>query len=48
MNRILIAEDEDRIAAFLEGACRPAVSSTTVVTDGLAAYEHAARRATTT
>ncbi|GAB1817574.1 response regulator transcription factor [Herbidospora sp. RD11066] len=41
MNRILIAEDEDRIAAFLEKGLRASGFVTTVVTDGLAAYEHA-------
>ncbi|GAA3129901.1 response regulator transcription factor [Planomonospora alba] len=41
MNRILIAEDEDRIASFLEKGLRGNGFTTTVVGDGLAAYEHA-------
>ncbi|GLX92873.1 response regulator transcription factor [Herbidospora sp. NBRC 101105] len=41
MNSILIAEDEERIAAFLEKGLRASGFVTTVVTDGLAAYEHA-------
>ncbi|GIH28779.1 DNA-binding response regulator [Acrocarpospora phusangensis] len=41
MNRILIAEDEERIASFLEKGLRGSGFTTTVVSDGLAAYEHA-------
>ncbi|GAA2897316.1 response regulator transcription factor [Streptosporangium fragile] len=41
MNRILIAEDESRIASFLEKGLRGSGFTTTVVEDGLAAYEHA-------
>ncbi|RJL32742.1 response regulator transcription factor [Bailinhaonella thermotolerans] len=41
MNRILIAEDERRIAAFIEKGLRANGLIPTVVEDGLAAYEHA-------
>ncbi|MEV4919958.1 response regulator transcription factor [Streptomyces tirandamycinicus] len=41
MNRILIAEDEPRIAAFVEKGLRCNGFVTTVVADGLDAYEHA-------
>ncbi|GAA5083313.1 DNA-binding response OmpR family regulator [Thermocatellispora tengchongensis] len=42
MNRILIAEDEARIASFLEKGLRGNGFVTTVVADGVEAYEHAA------
>ncbi|PZG26741.1 DNA-binding response regulator [Spongiactinospora gelatinilytica] len=42
MNRILIAEDERRIASFLEKGLRGNGFATTVVEDGVAAYEYAA------
>lgn len=41
MNRILIAEDEGRIASFLEKGLRGNGFTTTVVADGVAAYEYA-------
>ncbi|MCT9081102.1 response regulator transcription factor [Streptomyces fulvoviolaceus] len=41
MNRILIAEDETRIAAFVEKGLRSNGFVTTVVADGLSAYEQA-------
>ncbi|MFI0424773.1 response regulator transcription factor [Spongiactinospora sp. 9N601] len=41
MNRILIAEDERRIASFLEKGLRGNGFATTVVEDGVAAYEYA-------
>ena len=41
MNRILIAEDEDRIASFVEKGLKAAGYTTTVVGDGLSAYEYA-------
>jgi DNA-binding response OmpR family regulator len=41
LNRILIAEDEARIAAFLDKGLRSSGFVTTVVADGPAAYEHA-------
>jgi DNA-binding response OmpR family regulator len=41
VNRILIAEDEARIAAFLDKGLRSTGFVTTVVSDGPAAYEHA-------
>ncbi|GAA2804039.1 response regulator transcription factor [Nonomuraea dietziae] len=41
MNRILIAEDERRIAAFLEKGLRVNGFVTTVVADGESAYDHA-------
>ncbi|MGI9063568.1 MAG: response regulator transcription factor [Pseudonocardiaceae bacterium] len=40
MNRILIAEDEDRIAAFVEKGLRSNGFTTTVVADGDAALDH--------
>ncbi|MDF5755525.1 response regulator transcription factor [Spongiactinospora sp. TRM90649] len=41
MNRILIAEDEQRIASFLEKGLRGNGFATTVVEDGVAACEYA-------
>lgn len=41
MNRILIVEDEDRIASFVEKGLRSNGFTTTVVGDGDAAYEYA-------
>ncbi|MER6009240.1 response regulator transcription factor [Streptomyces bluensis] len=41
MNRILIVEDEERIAAFVEKGLRAGGFTTTVVGDGEAAYEYA-------
>ncbi|MDP9849138.1 response regulator transcription factor [Streptosporangium lutulentum] len=41
MNRILIAEDEARIASFLEKGLRGNGFTTTVVGDGVTAYDHA-------
>jgi len=41
MHRILIAEDEARIAAFVERGLRTHGFVTSVVTDGLSAYDHA-------
>ncbi|MEO3973008.1 response regulator transcription factor [Streptomyces sp. CAU 1734] len=41
MNRILIVEDEERIAAFVEKGLRANGFTTTVVGDGDAAYEYA-------
>jgi two-component system, OmpR family, response regulator len=41
MNRILIVEDEPRIASFLEKGLRAAGYVTTVVTDGVAAIGYA-------
>ncbi|MCB0978246.1 MAG: response regulator transcription factor [Acidimicrobiales bacterium] len=41
MNRILIAEDEERIASFLERGLRNSGFTTTTVGDGDAAYAHA-------
>jgi two-component system copper resistance phosphate regulon response regulator CusR len=41
VNRILIAEDEDRIAAFLDKGLAAEGYATTVVTDGASAYEYA-------
>jgi DNA-binding response OmpR family regulator len=41
MNRILIAEDEDRIASFVERGLRSNGFITTVVADGEAAYQEA-------
>ncbi|MFD0902795.1 response regulator transcription factor [Actinomadura sediminis] len=41
MNRILIAEDERRITSFLEKGLRSNGFTTSVVADGLSAYEHA-------
>ncbi|WP_116022041.1 response regulator transcription factor [Thermomonospora umbrina] len=41
MNRILIAEDERRITSFLEKGLRANGFTTSVVADGVAAYEHA-------
>lgn len=38
MKRLLIAEDEERIASFLEKGLRSSGFSTTIVTDGNAAY----------
>jgi DNA-binding response OmpR family regulator len=40
VNRILIAEDDPRIAAFLERGLRADGFTTTVVTDGVAAHQH--------
>ncbi|MCG5216618.1 response regulator transcription factor [Streptosporangium sp. KLBMP 9127] len=42
MNRILIAEDEHRIASFLEKGLRGNGFATTVVEDGVRAYDYAA------
>ena len=39
MNRVLIAEDEARISAFLEKGLRSSGFTTTVAEDGLTAYE---------
>ena len=41
MNRILIAEDEERIAAFLDKGLTAEGYATTVVADGASAYEYA-------
>ncbi|WCN00904.1 response regulator transcription factor [Streptomyces sp. M92] len=41
MNRILIVEDEERIASFVEKGLRANGFTTTAVTDGDAAYEYA-------
>ncbi|MFI6283567.1 response regulator transcription factor [Streptomyces sp. NPDC051018] len=41
MNRILIVEDEERIAAFVEKGLRANGFTTTVVADGDAAYDYA-------
>jgi two-component system, OmpR family, copper resistance phosphate regulon response regulator CusR len=41
MSRILIAEDEARIAAFIQKGLRSAGFVPTVVTDGRAAFDHA-------
>ena len=41
MSRILLAEDEARIASFVEKGLRAAGFTVTVVTDGPAAYTHA-------
>ncbi|WP_217165710.1 response regulator transcription factor [Streptomyces sp. AC512_CC834] len=41
MNRILIVEDEERIASFVEKGLRANGFTTTVVADGDAAYEYA-------
>ncbi|MFI7019469.1 response regulator transcription factor [Streptomyces sp. NPDC050164] len=41
MNRILIVEDEERIASFIEKGLRSNGFTTTVVTDGDAGYEYA-------
>ncbi|WP_409240028.1 response regulator transcription factor [Streptomyces sp. PA5.6] len=41
MNRILIVEDEDRIAAFVEKGLRANGFTTTVVADGESAYDYA-------
>lgn len=41
MNRILIVEDEERIASFVEKGLRSNGFTTTVVGDGEAAYEYA-------
>ncbi|GHI85540.1 response regulator transcription factor [Streptomyces virginiae] len=41
MNRVLIAEDEPRIAAFVQRGLQSAGFVTTVVGDGLSAYEEA-------
>ncbi|MDQ8701445.1 response regulator transcription factor [Streptomyces sp. LHD-70] len=41
MNRILIVEDEDRIASFIEKGLRANGFTTTVVGDGDAAYDYA-------
>ncbi|WP_405526781.1 response regulator transcription factor [Streptomyces avidinii] len=41
MNRVLIAEDEARIAAFVQRGLQSAGFVTTVVGDGLSAYEEA-------
>jgi DNA-binding response OmpR family regulator len=41
VNRILIAEDEVRIAAFVDKGLRRNGFVTTIVGDGVAAYEHA-------
>lgn len=41
MNRILIAEDEPRITAFIEKGLRAAGMTPTVVGDGRAAYDYA-------
>ncbi|MGX2997704.1 response regulator transcription factor [Streptomyces sp. JNUCC 64] len=41
MNRILIVEDEERIAAFVEKGLRSNGFTTTVVGDGEAAYDYA-------
>ena len=40
MNRILIAEDEERIASFVEKGLKAAGYATTVVGDGMSAYEY--------
>ncbi|MCF2125170.1 response regulator transcription factor [Strepomyces sp. STD 3.1] len=41
MNRILIVEDEERIASFVEKGLRANGFTTTAVGDGVAAYEYA-------
>lgn len=41
MSRILIAEDEERIASFIRKGLRSAGFTPTVVADGQAAYDHA-------
>lgn len=41
MSRILIAEDEENIASFIQKGLRANGFVTTVVTDGQSAYEHA-------
>lgn len=41
MNRILIAEDDEPIASFLEKGLRSNGFVTTVVGDGQSAYDHA-------
>ncbi|MGW4868495.1 response regulator transcription factor [Streptomyces chartreusis] len=41
MNRILIVEDEERIASFVEKGLRSNGFTTTVVGDGVTAYEYA-------
>jgi two-component system copper resistance phosphate regulon response regulator CusR len=41
VNRILIAEDEERIASFVEKGLKAAGYTTTVVGDGISAYEYA-------
>jgi len=41
MNRILVAEDEQRISSFIEKGLRASGFATTVVTDGPMAYEAA-------
>jgi DNA-binding response OmpR family regulator len=41
VNRILIAEDEERIASFIDKGLTAAGFATTVVADGASAYEHA-------
>lgn len=41
MNRILIAEDEERIALFVDQGLTSAGYTTTVVSDGVSAYEYA-------
>src|SRR5690625_6043613 len=41
MSRILIAEDEENIASFVQKGLRANGFVTTVVTDGQSAYEHA-------
>lgn len=44
VSRILIAEDEERIAAFVEKGLRRSGYVTRVVADGVSAYEHARGR----
>ncbi|HST85395.1 MAG TPA: response regulator transcription factor [Kineosporiaceae bacterium] len=41
MNRILVAEDEDRIASFVAKGLRSSGYSPTVVTDGISAFDYA-------
>ncbi|PRX96161.1 response regulator transcription factor [Allonocardiopsis opalescens] len=41
MKRILVAEDEDRIASFVAKGLRSSGFTVTIVEDGVAAYEHA-------
>jgi DNA-binding response OmpR family regulator len=41
VNRILIAEDEDRISSFVEKGLAAAGYATSVVADGVSAYEYA-------
>ena len=41
MNRILIAEDEPRISDFIRKGLRSNGFTTTVVTDGVSALDHA-------